>query len=121
MLSLLQTGLLQDAVQGTWGQVVAGLTGKGYSPRFGRMLELAMAAPCGDQGPTVLLQHSKYLANFHRHDDSTWDPFIGLDGRARALKEWEGRRAISSKLMAHGQHDGGVTLRVAAVGARGRR
>jgi hypothetical protein len=34
--------------------------------RFGRMLELAMAAACDDEVPTIIIQHAENLANFHR-------------------------------------------------------
>jgi len=57
--------LLADAVQCTWREFVTGLAGHRDSTRFRRVLELAVTAASHDQVPTVVIEQSKNLADFH--------------------------------------------------------
>jgi hypothetical protein len=63
--SFLQPSLLEDAVQGTWGKIVARFSGNRDASRLGVVFELAVAAPRRDETPTVDLQHPQNLADFH--------------------------------------------------------
>jgi hypothetical protein len=60
-----QTKLLQDAVEGSRRQVIAWLARDRDATGFRRVLELAMAAPRGDQEPPVALKHPRDFADFH--------------------------------------------------------
>ncbi|MBS1135701.1 MAG: hypothetical protein H6R02_2842, partial [Burkholderiaceae bacterium] len=59
---LSQPGLLQDAVEGPRGQIIARPAGDRDSTPFGRGLELAMTSSAGDLDPAVALNHRQNLA-----------------------------------------------------------
>lgn len=63
--SLFPAGLLGDAVQRTRRNVVAGFPCDRYTPRNLRVFELAVAAPLGDQDPTVGGKMSQDFTDFH--------------------------------------------------------
>jgi hypothetical protein len=63
--SLLESRLLQDAVQRTRSKVIIGLSGDGHAPRLRRVFVLSMAATRGDEVPTVILEHTENVADFH--------------------------------------------------------
>jgi len=54
--------LLEDAVLGTWGQIIAWLARNSDPPELGAVLELTMATSLRDQAPTVLLKEAKDLS-----------------------------------------------------------
>jgi len=63
---LLQTGLLEDAVQSNGSQVVILVSGDCHPSQLGRMLVLAMAPFMSNLIPAVLPEHSHGITDFHR-------------------------------------------------------
>ena len=63
--SLLQTSLLENAVQSAWCEVVAGFARNSNATMLARVLELPMTDACCDQGPAVSLEHAEDLGNLH--------------------------------------------------------
>lgn len=61
----LQAGLLEDAVQRSWRQVVIRLSRKGHPTRLSRMLVLSVAAASRHEKPAVLSQQPQYLGDLH--------------------------------------------------------
>jgi len=63
--SLLQTGLLENAAQGAWSQIVARFSRDGNAPGLAWMLELPVTTAGGNQKPSVLGKQSEDFADFH--------------------------------------------------------
>jgi hypothetical protein len=63
--SLLETGLLQNAVVRTRGEIIAWFARHSDTPDLDRMLELAVTSALCGHIPTVGLQHTKHFADFH--------------------------------------------------------
>lgn len=71
-----QSRLLDNAFEGAWGEVVAGLTRNRNAPRLMGMLELPVATACSDKHPASQLQLIDHLANLHGHGLAApqWEP-----------------------------------------------
>jgi hypothetical protein len=65
MTSLLHSGLLEDAIQGTRGKIVARFAGDCDATGLACVLELAVAAADGHKIPAIGLQQAQHFANFH--------------------------------------------------------
>jgi hypothetical protein len=57
--------LLEDAVQRAGREIVARLSVHGHSPRFGRVLELSVAADGVDVIPAIVTKQLQNLADLH--------------------------------------------------------
>src|SRR5689334_5872308 len=64
--SFLEPCLFEDAVEGAWCDIVAGLSCNSNTTGFGEVLKLAVTSLCRDQIPTVIMKHPQHLTNFHR-------------------------------------------------------
>jgi hypothetical protein len=74
--SLPESGLLEDTIQGAWGEIIARFPGDGNASLLGVMLELTVAALRRGETPTVVVQHSQYLADLHRGSVSEPRPVL---------------------------------------------
>jgi hypothetical protein len=63
--SRLQTGLLEDAVQGARSEIIARFARDSDAAGFDGMLELAVATARSDKIPTIGLQQAANFADFH--------------------------------------------------------
>jgi len=63
--SLLETRLLENAVQRTRSKVIIGLSGNGHPTRFRWVFVLSVAATGGNKVPAIILEHSESLADLH--------------------------------------------------------
>src|SRR5262249_42884410 len=78
----LQSGLLQDTVQGAGRNFVTHLAGNGDAAFLRWVLELAVAAACRHLVPAIRLQPLQNLAHLHarqktalpRRDEAEWPP-----------------------------------------------
>jgi hypothetical protein len=64
----LDPGLLEDAIQCTWREIIGRLAGNCNTSAFNRMLELTVAAARRDEIPAVSLKHLDNIADLHRPD-----------------------------------------------------
>jgi hypothetical protein len=61
-----ETGLLEDTVQGSAGQVVCRSAGDCHGACFLRVPELPVAATGADELPTVVGNQTQYVRDLHR-------------------------------------------------------
>jgi fructose-1,6-bisphosphatase len=59
------TGLLQDTIQSSRRQVIAGFACNGHTTRLRLMLELSVAAFGCDEEPAIFSQFVQYIADIH--------------------------------------------------------
>jgi hypothetical protein len=62
---VLQAGLLQDTVQGTWSEVVVARPGNRDQARFRGVLELLMASSRPRQDPAIVSKEAQNVTDFH--------------------------------------------------------
>jgi hypothetical protein len=68
--SLLESGLLQNAVERAGCQIVTGLSCDRHSAGFAWMLELAVTASCGNLIPAVSIQSMEDVLDLHAHQNT---------------------------------------------------
>lgn len=62
---VLQAGLLQDTVQGTWGEVIVARPSNRDQAWFRGVLELLVASPRPRQDPAIVSKQAQNVTDFH--------------------------------------------------------